>query len=229
MEDYTSEREQIDEIKKWWNANGKAILIGLLVGLSALFGYRYWESAQNARAESASLNYQQFLTLAAAGPSDDVNKVGQSIIDGDGNTVYARLTALLLARLAVDDNKLSDAKRHLQWVIEHGGDSELVAVARARLAQILLTEGQAAAAWTEIKKVGKQGERELFAEIRGDILAALGKGPEAQVMYTQAIADVEGAGGSPELLEMKRDALGTQGGVQGGAHGGVEGHAAAAP
>ena len=229
MEDYTSEREQIDEIKKWWNANGKAILIGLLVGLSALFGYRYWESAQNARAESASLNYQQFLTLAAAGPSDDVNKVGQSIIDGDGNTVYARLTALLLARLAVDDNKLSDAKRHLQGVIEHGGDSELVAVARARLAQILLTEGQATAAWTEIKKVGKQGERELFAEIRGDILAALGKGPEAQVMYTQAIADVEGAGGSPELLEMKRDALGTQGGVQGGAHGGVEGHAAAAP
>ena len=227
MEEYTTDREQVDQIKKWFDTNGKAIFIGLLVGLSGLFGYRYWDSTQNARAESASLNYQQFLTLAAAGPSDDVRKVGQTIIDGDSNSVYSRLTALLLARLEVDDNKLADAKRHLQWVLDHGGESELAIVARARLAQVLLTEGKPEAAWTEIKKIGKQGERELFAETRGDILAALGKSSEAHAMYTQAITDVEGAGGSAELLEIKRDSLGVQGpGVQGLD---VQSHTAAAP
>ncbi|MSR15144.1 MAG: tetratricopeptide repeat protein [Gammaproteobacteria bacterium] len=208
MESNISEREQLDEIKKWWNANGKAIITGLALGLTALFGYRYWQDVQNSRAESASINYQHFLVLAAAGPSENAKATGQAIIEAEGSSVYARLTALQLARLAVEDDKLDEAKRHLNWIITNTPDSELSAVARSRLAQILLTEGNAAGAQVELDKIQKAGARALFAETRGDVFAALGKSEEAKVMYTHAIEKIVELGGDASLLEIKRDSLG---------------------
>jgi len=209
VENNTSEREQLDELRKWWDSNGKAILWGLVLGLSGLFGYRYWQSMQESSAESASINYQHFLTVASAGPSDEARATGKAILEGYPDSAYARLTALLLSRLEVDDQKISEAKKHLQWVMDHGRGSELADVARGRLAQLLLAEGETAAAWTEISKLPvKSGDETLFAEIRADILAAQGKRDEAQAMYAQAIASVAAVGGDASYLEIKRDALG---------------------
>lgn len=208
METNASEREQLDEIRKWWDVYGKTILVGLTIGLAALFGYRYWQSMQESTAESASINYQHFLQIAAVGPNEEARSIGQAIMAGYRDSAYARLTALLLARLEVDDQKLPAARKHLQWVIDNGKDSELAIIARGRLAQLLLAEGDADAAWTEISKIPKQGETTLFAEIRGDILAALNRRTEALEMYTQAISAVSTVGGEVEYLELKRDALG---------------------
>lgn len=208
METNASESEQLDEIRKWWDVYGKTILVGLTIGLATLFGYRYWQSMQESTAESASINYQHFLQIAAVGPNEEARSIGQAIMAGYRDSAYARLTALLLARLEVDDQKLPAARKHLQWVIDNGKDSELAIIARGRLAQLLLAEGDADAAWTEISKIPKQGETTLFAEIRGDILAALNRRPEALEMYTQAISAVSTVGGEVEYLELKRDALG---------------------
>ncbi|MGH8597231.1 MAG: YfgM family protein [Gammaproteobacteria bacterium] len=207
MEHNTSEREQLDEIKKWWDANGKSILAGLALGLTALFGYRYWQDTQNKNAESASINYQHFLTLAAAGPGDDVRSTGHAIIDGSPNSVYARLTALLLARLAVEENKLDDAKRQLNWILTSNPNSELATIARGRLAQIRLAEGDINGAQSELDKIERVEDRDLFSETRGDVLAARGKAQEAYAMYSMAIERLTEVGGDPHLLEMKRDNL----------------------
>jgi predicted negative regulator of RcsB-dependent stress response len=208
VETNTSEREQLDEIKKWWDANGKSIVGGLVLGLGALFGYRYWQDVQNANAESASINYQHFLSMVQAGPSEEARTTGQIIIDSNKNSVYARLTALLLARLAIEDKKLDEAKRQLNWVLTSNPGSELATIARGRLAQVLLAEGNAAAALIELDKINKAGERDLFAETRGDVLTALGKTTEAYAIYSAAITDFTALGGDPRLLELKRDSLG---------------------
>lgn len=214
MEENTSEREQLEQIRKWWDANGKALIVGLAFGLTALLGYRYWQNVQESTAESASLNYQHFLQLAGAGPGDEPRSAGQAIIDGYPDTAYARMTALLLARLEMDDNKPEEAKRRLQWVIDTGGDSELALIARSRLAQVLLAEGKAEAALAEIERAipkGKQAPDEpLFAEIRGDILAALGRNEEAAKMYDAAIAQFAKLETESPQLQLKRDALGIE-------------------
>ena len=59
MDDLT-EREQLDAIKKWWNENGKAIIAGLAVGLSAVFGWQYWQKWQDQTAEEASAQEREF-------------------------------------------------------------------------------------------------------------------------------------------------------------------------
>lgn len=208
MEGYTSEREQLEQIKKWWDDNGKAIVAGLTLGLLALFGYRYWDSMLNARAESASINYQHFLSIASPGISDEAREAGDAIISGYPKSTYARLTALLLAKLEVDANQLPAAKQRLQWVLEHAGDGELATIARARLAQIMLAEGDADGAWAMISQTDDGASPDQFAEIKGDIFAARGQRAEAAAMYQKAQAQARSFGGDTALLELKLDSLG---------------------
>lgn len=207
MEGYTSEREQVEAIKKWWQDNGKSIVLGLAVGLAGLGGYRYWGSMQDAQAENASINYEQFLNLAAQGGGKEAMETGEAILKAYPDSSYARLTALLMAKLAVDEGKLEPAKQHLQWVIDHAGSAEVVAIARARMAQLVLAGGDAEAALTLFKQIGKDGGT-AFPELKGDILAGLGKTEEAAQSYAQAQQLLADSGADPRLLELKIEALG---------------------
>lgn len=207
MEGYTSEREQVDAIKKWWQDNGKSIVLGLAVGLAGLGGYRYWNGMQDAQAENASINYEQFLNLAAQGTGKEALETGDAILKAYPDSSYARLTALLMAKLAVDDGKPEDAKKHLQWVIDHAGSDEVVAIARARMAQLVLAGGDADAAMKLFQQIGKTGNS-AFPELKGDILAKLGKTDEAAQAYADAQKLVADSGADPRLLELKIEALG---------------------
>ncbi|HMM76670.1 MAG TPA: tetratricopeptide repeat protein [Gammaproteobacteria bacterium] len=207
MEGYTSEREQVDAIREWWRTNGKSIVLGLAVGLAGLGGYRYWDGMQDAKAENASINYEQFLNLAAQGGGKEALETGEAILKAYPDSSYARLTGLLLAKLEVDDGKPDAAKTHLQWVIDHAGSEEIAAIAKARMAQLVLAEGDAEAALKLFEQVGSAyGER--FAELKGDILARLGRRDEAVKAYAQAQKLVADAGADTRLIELKIEALG---------------------
>lgn len=207
MEGYTSEREQVDAIKKWWQDNGKAIVLGLVVGLGGLGAWRYWNDMQDARAENASVNYEQFLNLTAQGAGKEAREAGQAILDTYPKTTYARLTALLLAKLDVDDGKLDEAKKRLQWVIDNAGGPETVALAKSRMAQIILAEGKAEAALQTFEQI-EPARAKQFAELKGDILAALGRKQEAASAYAEAKTLLASSGADPRLLELKIESLG---------------------
>ena len=209
MEGYTSEREQVDAIKKWWQDNGKAIVLGLVVGLGGLGAWRYWNDMQDARAENASVNYEQFLNLTAQGAGKEAREAGQAILDTYPKTTYARLTALLLAKLDVDEGKLDEAKKRLQWVIDNAGGPETVALAKSRMAQIILAEGKAEAALQTFEQIDPARAKQ-FAEVRGDILAALGRKQEAASAYAEAKTLLASSGADPRILELKVESLGLE-------------------
>ncbi|UCE90705.1 MAG: tetratricopeptide repeat protein, partial [Pseudomonadota bacterium] len=55
--DNPSEREQIEALKKWWNENGKSIVIGIAIGVAVVAGYRGWIAYRTDLAQDASLLY----------------------------------------------------------------------------------------------------------------------------------------------------------------------------
>ena len=61
MEGYESEKEQVEAIKKWWQANGKSIIVGVVLGISLVVGGRWWLASQHKQAELASDQYEQVL------------------------------------------------------------------------------------------------------------------------------------------------------------------------
>ncbi|HJP34432.1 MAG TPA: tetratricopeptide repeat protein [Gammaproteobacteria bacterium] len=206
MDAYTTEQEQLEQIKKWWNENGKAIVLGLALGLGGLFGYRYWEAARLADGQSASINYEHLLGIAAAGASDEATAAGEAIIDAYPKSTYAKLSALVLAKLAVDVRNIEEAKKRLQWVIDHSQAGKIKPVAQARLAQLLLAEGKTDDAAALITQIDSTHALQ-FAELRGDLHAAQKEREKARALYSQALAEVRERGGNGQSIELKLDNL----------------------
>ena len=57
MAEYETEEQQVEALKQWWADNGRAVLMGIGLGLVAIFGWRGWQGHQTSVAETASSAY----------------------------------------------------------------------------------------------------------------------------------------------------------------------------
>ncbi|MEQ8232346.1 MAG: tetratricopeptide repeat protein [Gammaproteobacteria bacterium] len=206
MEHYASEQEQVEAVKRWWKENGKALVLGLVIGIGGLAGYRYWNELETSRAENASLTYERFLAMIEAQRSEDAVTTGEAIMSAYPDSAYARLSALLLAKLAVEQADYERAKTLLVPLAENA-DSEVRDVAAMRLARILLAEGDAAAAATRLDSVPATDGREPYPELRGDILAARGDDDAARSFYREALVRAGELGLERGAIQLKLDNL----------------------
>ena len=206
MDVYTTEKEQVDQIKKWWGENGKAIIFGLVLGIGGLFGYRYWDAARTAEGQNASINYEHLLTIASAGTSDEAIEAGNAIINGYPKSTYAKLSALVLAKLAVDARDLDEAKKRLQWVVDNSSKGTLKPIAQARLAQLYLAQGAIEKATSVISEVNP-AYTDQFTELRGDVFLAQGELASARIQYDQALEKARERGSAGEAIQLKIDNL----------------------
>lgn len=96
----------------------------------------------------------------------------------------------------------------LDWVIRHAKDDSLKLLARLRLARIKLAVGDPQAALTALAGVNAGGFAPLYAELRGDAYAKLGKADDARAAYTQALAQWAPDMGDKSMVQMKLNDLG---------------------
>ena len=214
MDVYSSEDEQVEAIKKWWKENGPAIITGVVLGLGGLFGWRYWQTQDQSKAEEASTGFQEMRSLALDDHTSDAMLIGDRVISRFVDTTYAALTALAIAKIEVDDEDLDGAARRLQWVIDNSGLAEIKEVAQRRLARIYLAQGKHDDAWDTI--VGQQTEPPLVSlhELRGDILVARNESDEARREYLKALSLAEAMQADFAILQLKLDDLGSIGSEQ---------------
>ncbi|WP_017524070.1 tetratricopeptide repeat protein, partial [Pusillimonas noertemannii] len=101
---------------------------------------------------------------------------------------------------------LDGAREQLEWLVAQGKDPALVPLARLRLAGILLEQKQYDEALAQLDPAPSAFEG-LFADRRGDILAAQGKKDEAIEAWQKAIAQL-GADPLVQVIQLKIDATG---------------------
>jgi predicted negative regulator of RcsB-dependent stress response len=207
---YTTEDEQVEALKKWWKENARSILVGLVLGLAAVYGWRVWVSYQHNQAELASAQYAQVLQAVEKGDLQPAREFGARVIRDFGSTPYAFLSALALARLEVEKGSLDKARGHLEWALEHTPEDAFKPLVRLRLARVLLAQGQAAQALALAKTPDTGAFESQFREVEGDIYLVQGKDGSARVAYELALKNA-----GPEerdRLQMKLDDLGGRGG-----------------
>lgn len=207
VEVYESEREQLDAVKKWWKENGKAVIIGAVLGLGTLIGWQQWQASVKAARESASLEYDVLLAELEKHNYQGVKDRGANILNKFDGTPYASLAALALAKVHVEEGDSTAARAYLQQVIDKGDDPQLKHVARLRLARLMLSEDQAQQALDLVKGVDAGGFASSYDELKGDIYAALGNVAEARSAYERAIAAMDSAL-DQSVIKMKLDDLG---------------------
>ncbi|CAM3078855.1 YfgM family protein [Vibrio mytili] len=202
MELYDTEEQQVEAIKDWWKENGKAVIIGAVVGLGGLFGWRYYQDSVVQASEAASHNYTQAINLLQEKGLDAQADV-QAFIDSSQVKEYSVLAALQLAKSFVNEQNLSAALEQLKWAQSNTKDAALSPLISYRIARLEAEMGNFDAASSELSKVTDATWSGRIAELRGDIALRQGDKNAAHAAYTEA---QQAADASP-TLQMKLDDL----------------------
>ncbi len=201
------EQEQIDELKSWWNKNGKMVTTVLVAALVAFVAFKAWHYWQHQQALKASALYQDLLVTETRDIEAITEKTAVLTSDYAG-TPYAGRAALYAAKLQYQAKDSEAATTRLNWAMEHAQEKAISAMARFEAASLLVEAKEYDKALSLLDANLSAGFDGLFWDLRGDILATQGKTKEAKAAYERALTKLNAAGKYRLITEQKLAALG---------------------
>ena len=201
---YDTEEEQVEQLKKWWEANNTSLIAGVATALVLVTGWNFWQSHQLEQRNQISQQYQQVLDAAAAGQMDAVEKASDQLLAEHASSAYASYAALHKVKSRVQQGDLEGAKAILQQQMQTASDEQLRHVARLRLVQLMLATQQYEAGLKLIADVDPakaEGYAANYDELEGDLYVALDRLDEARNAYQTAIR----SGKASPLAQFKLD------------------------
>ena len=201
------EQEQLATLKAWWEKYGNLVTWVLIACLAAYSGWQGWNYYQRNQASQASALYAELQSAVEAKDNAKVLRAAGDMQSKFGGTAYASMAALTAAKSAFDANDLKSAKAQLQWVAEHGTD-EFKALAKIRLAGVLLDEKAYDAALKALDGDVPAQFTGAVADRKGDILVAQNKLVEARAAYQAALDATGKKNPGRQLIQLKLEAIG---------------------
>lgn len=207
MDNYETEEQQVEAIKKWLSENYKMVVFFAIVGLSGIVGVQQWKQNKTQNAQNASMKYDNVMQAVKTKQSETIAPQVEAIISEYPDYPYASLAAMLEAKQLTEADKLAEAGDKLQWVIEHTKAQNLQHIARVRLASLLSAQGKNEQA-LKILDVEQGSFKASYLEAKGDVLVALKRIDEARSAYDQALESFAAIGANAQILRIKRNDLG---------------------
>lgn len=204
MEVYSNENEQVDALRQFFANNGKFLAVGVIIGIAALGGWRFWSSHQEGTDKAASAEYQQLTSAMQADKPDSLEAV--ATFASENNNTYGALASLDLAKQYVETNQLDKAITLLQSGLKDTKDANLQAVINLRLARIQLQQSQADAALSTLNNVKGDGWTAIVADIRGEALLSKGDNQGARDAWSKG-AESQASPALKQMLQMKMNNL----------------------
>ena len=207
MDVYNTEDEQVEALKKWLKDNGKSAIFGIVLGFSAIFGWRAWQSHEVEQAETASEIYQSTLVAMNQDNQQQAIDSASSLINDYGNTGYAVLARLLMAYIETQKSNYSAAEEHLTLALDATDNETLKHEINLRLARVY-TENKKFDLALNILNEGESGNFSTqYNELKGDIYVLQGNNNDAKLAYQQAITESESAALDTGLLNIKLNSV----------------------
>jgi predicted negative regulator of RcsB-dependent stress response len=202
------EQEQLDELKHFWREYGNLITWALIAVFGAIAAWNGWQYWQRTQAVQAAVMYDEVERAALAGDTARVERAFSDMKDKFGGTTYAQQAGMLAAKVFVEQGNTDAAKAALAWVAGKSSDEGYQAVARLRLAGVLV---QAKAYDEALKQLAGDFPKSfegLVADRRGDVYSLQGKKAEAKAEYIKAYTNLDERSEYRRLIEVKLSALG---------------------
>ncbi|HUO78580.1 MAG TPA: tetratricopeptide repeat protein [Steroidobacteraceae bacterium] len=206
MEEYLSERQQIDWLRATLRENAPWALASVLITVGLFVGYQQWKAWGLRQADAADQKYEATLNALARGDADGAGRIVKELRESYARTPYADLAALALARFHVEGGRLGDAAALLEAVLKQTRDAELATVVRLRLARVQRADGKTDAALATLAGAPAGSASPAYADVRGDLLLDKGDKAGALAAWREALA-AKSAGVNRELIELKIAAL----------------------
>lgn len=214
----SADEENVEALKKWWQENGKQLLVSVFVVLGGIGGWDLYQNSEQESRNAASDIYEEILALTlktdneplSDSERENIISYGQQLREEYPTSSYASFGTLFAAAAEVENRNLSQAEILLNWILENstGGlfsstEDGLLLTTKLRLGRVLLAQGDAARALDFVNTVDPKEFETGFAELRGDIYVALDQLEEAQDAYSIA----QQAGSNSDALRMKLQEL----------------------
>ena len=221
-EELKTDEEQVEAIKKWWDENGKSLIVTVVVVLTGYFGWNGYQDSVRTKGEAAATVYQQLLNKVTkpAAEQTEADKVEMEALaaqlkaDYEG-TLYAEFAGLYLAKFAIEGENFEGAANELKALVAATSEGPVKYLAQVRLARVYIQLGQLDDALALVNLVPDAAFTAQYEEAKGDALYAKGELADARNAYQSAKAAAQSLGVNTQLLQRKIDDLaGAQQGEQ---------------
>jgi predicted negative regulator of RcsB-dependent stress response len=203
--------EQSERVQKWLRQNGVSIVVGIIIGLVAIFGWQQWRKHQANHQAAAAQIYQQVRDALAAGHGDRADALIAGLMKDYADTAYAMFAVSDRAAQDVRANRLDKALVSLDWAQQHANSPALKSLAGLRIARVQLAQGHADQALATLDGIPATDYPGLVQELRGDALVKLKRPDDARKAYQAAEAALGKSGLQGGDLQMKIDDLAVAG------------------
>ena len=195
-----TEEEQVEQIKKWWNSNGKQIIAGAVIGLAGIWGWNTYSDYQDKQSLNARGLYLSY--------DSDSNNLGayDKLTTDFSSSSYSDQAILLMAKYLFDAGSYTPALGVIEPLINNPS-SVISNTAALRAASIHLQLGQHDQALLILEKQSGGGFSGLIYNLMGDIYLDIGNRAEAQKYYSLAIDNITENSNLTQLIQIKLDDL----------------------
>lgn len=204
-----AEQEQLDQLRYFWKSYGNLItwlLVIVLAGFAAYNGWNWWQ--RNQAVEAASI-FDELDRAAKAGQVDRIPQIFGDLRDRYPGTTFAHQGGLIAATALADKGKADEARTTLAWVADKASDEAYGAIAKLRLAGMLMDAKQFDEALKQVDDVPAGGAfAALASDRRGDVLLAQDRKADALAAYKKAWDGMAADTEYRRLVEAKLTALG---------------------
>jgi predicted negative regulator of RcsB-dependent stress response len=208
MADYLTDEEQAERLKEWWDKNGTSLIVGLVLAVGAVIGWRYYQSYTADRANAASEAFDSYLEARTAATSTEAFL---TVLDGDhAGSAYHVFSLFYRARDQAVEEDWEEALALLERAVDVADEGVLRDTARYRAAKVLYQLDRLDDSMGRLAAVRSVGLEAQVAELSGDIAVAQGDLEAARAAYQRAVdAAQDNAGTVPgaALMELKLASL----------------------
>ena len=204
------EQEQLDALQQFWRSYGRIVMAVVLAVVVGFGGTKWWEHQTKTEAQSASAAFKKLEAVQAVEDFDLLSSLSDEIITEYGDTYYADLARLNLAKTETDVGNYEEGINLLSGVVNDSRDSSLVALARLRLAALYVMTEHFESAMSALDGDADASISGLFADMRGDIYAAQELQDEARAAYQEALSLLQEGNPWVDIVQIKIDSLGSQ-------------------
>jgi predicted negative regulator of RcsB-dependent stress response len=202
------EQEQIDALKAWWKDNGRLVVLAVVaaaLAAAAASGWRWYGERQNARAAQL---YSQVEDAVRSADAAQAKGLAAQVVAEYPRTAFASMAALVAAKVDFDAGDLKGAAAQLEWAAANAREETTRALAQLRLAAVRLDEKQYEQALQLLDRKPPEAFEGLYADLRGDVLVAQGKLPEARAAYRRALENLPAESSFRLIVQAKLDGIG---------------------
>lgn len=209
MEVYTTEEQQVEAIKKWFQKYGNMLSWGVIIIAFIASAIMYWRHHQKVEHDAASDHYMALLEGLEKNDKETINSKAETLIKEYSTSPYASLAEFVVAHQAISDNNIAKAEEKLKWIMEKSTLQNFQDIARIRLMRLYISQNKLDEALKYYSD--KKGPYlTLMAELKGDVLVQKKDIEGAKQAYALALSSTPEEGMHGPLLKMKMQELGLE-------------------